>query len=70
MPQTPPDNPHPPEPAEKISGELVVVARFREPHNANLALGRLQADGIQAFLADEHTVSSNWSTRTQSVASA
>ena len=60
MPQTPPDSSPPGDSSGEISGELVVVARFKEAHRANVALGRLKTDGLQAFLADEHTVSANW----------
>ena len=33
----------------------VVVARFQGAHTAHLAKGCLEADGIEAFVSDEHT---------------
>ena len=59
MPQTPPDPPSG-EPSGDVSGELVVVARFGEADTAQNALGRLQADGLEAFLADESADEAPW----------
>lgn len=38
----------------------VVVARFSFPHEAQIARASLDAAGIPAFIADEHTVNMNW----------
>ncbi len=38
----------------------VVVATFDDIFNAHLALGRLQSEGIDAVLADEHLVQTDW----------
>lgn len=60
MPQTPPEKTPPGETPEEPSGELVVVARFREAPEANKALALLQGKGLKAFLADENTVTVNF----------
>jgi ribosomal protein S27AE len=36
------------------------VASFREPHQAYIAKGRLEAEGIPSFILDEHVVQINW----------
>lgn len=38
-------------------GELVTIARFTVGVEAHLAKGRLEAEGIPAFIADEHMAS-------------
>ena len=43
-----------------MSGRLATVATFRSPVEANLARNRLEAAGIEAFLADEETVGMVW----------
>lgn len=40
--------------------DLVVVARFSFPHEAHIARGLLESEGIPAFVADEHTVNMQW----------
>jgi len=40
--------------------ELVTVATFSAPYEAQLAKGLLETNGIQAFVADEYTVGINW----------
>jgi DNA-directed RNA polymerase subunit M/transcription elongation factor TFIIS len=39
---------------------LVTVAAFSYPYEAELACGRLEAEGIEAVIADENMVSMNW----------
>ena len=39
--------------------ELVVVRAFSHPHEAQLACSALQAAGIDATVADAHTVAAN-----------
>ena len=39
---------------------LVTVATFADPVEANLAKNRLEASGVRAFLANEETVDMNW----------
>lgn len=39
---------------------LVTVASFTNPLEAHIARGRLEAEGIQAFVAHEHHVWANW----------
>lgn len=41
------------------SGGLETIAQFNDPVDAQLLQGRLQAEGIPAFLADEHLVQAN-----------
>lgn len=40
--------------------ELVTAAAFGRPVDAHLARTRLEAEGIEAFVADEHIVSVHW----------
>ncbi len=40
--------------------ELVVLTRFNEPWPAEILRARLEVDGIDASLADQNLVSSNW----------
>lgn len=39
---------------------LVTIARFSFPHEAQLAKAQLEASGIPAHIADEHTINMNW----------
>jgi hypothetical protein len=39
---------------------LVTVASFSFPHEAHLAVANLEAAGITAFVADEHTINMQW----------
>ena len=39
---------------------MVTIATFDDIFNANLALGRLQADGVDAMLADQNLVQTDW----------
>jgi len=39
---------------------LVTVATFSFPHEAHLARIRLEAADIEAFVADEHTINTQW----------
>ena len=41
------------------SGGLETIAQFNDPVDAQLLQGRLQAEGIPAFLADEHLIQAN-----------
>lgn len=38
----------------------IVVGRFSFPHEAQIARASLEAAGIPAFIADEHTINMNW----------
>lgn len=48
-----------PSPEFAGSGGLVTVAQYHDPVDAQLLQGRLQAEGIPAFLADEHLIEAN-----------
>lgn len=48
-----------PSPEFAGSGGLETVAQFNDPVDAQLLQGRLQAEGIPAFLADEHLIQAN-----------
>ncbi|RRJ83003.1 DUF2007 domain-containing protein [Aestuariirhabdus litorea] len=39
---------------------LVTVARYSFPYEAQIARARLQAQGIEAYVADEHTINMQW----------
>jgi hypothetical protein len=39
---------------------LTTIASFREAHTAHIARARLEAEGIPAFVADEHLSSVQW----------
>lgn len=39
---------------------MVTVATFDNMVDAHIALGRLQAEGVPASLADEHLVQTDW----------
>lgn len=45
--------------AEREAARRVVVAEFGEPHEAHLAKGRLEAEGVMARVAGEHLASLN-----------
>jgi len=46
---------------KKLAHEkLVTVARFSHPEEAHLASSKLESEGIWSFVADEHTVTTNW----------
>lgn len=38
----------------------IVIARFSFPYEAQIARASLDAAGIPAFIADEHTINMNW----------
>jgi len=40
--------------------ELVTVATFMYPAQAHVARGRLESEGIRAFVADENLITMNW----------
>ena len=40
--------------------KLVTIATFTSPWEAHIAKGRLDADGIPAFIAHEHHISAAW----------
>ncbi len=40
--------------------ELVTIATFSMAVEADLARAKLESEGIECFLADEHTVTVNW----------
>jgi hypothetical protein len=39
---------------------LATVARFTFPYEAQIAWSRLDAEGIPAYIADEHTINMQW----------
>lgn len=39
---------------------LTTIATFSKPYEAHIARSRLEAQGIPAFVADEHTITMNW----------
>ncbi|AUI88385.1 phosphoenolpyruvate synthase [Vibrio azureus] len=39
---------------------MVVVARFSFPHEAQMAKSNLESAGIECFIADEHTINTQW----------
>ncbi|ASR42947.1 hypothetical protein BEN78_05705 [Xanthomonas citri pv. mangiferaeindicae] len=41
----------------------VIVARYTDPLEAQLVCGRLQAEGIDAFVGDAHMALANWEWR-------
>jgi Putative prokaryotic signal transducing protein len=43
-----------------MSNDLVTVATFANPVEANLAKNRLESSGVRAFLANEETVDMDW----------
>ena len=49
-----------PEPILPAMRHLVVLRRFRDVPEALLAKGRLEASGIECFLADENMVRMDW----------
>lgn len=58
-----PGGQQPAEPEEEENNfhhELVTVATFSAPYEAQLAKGLLETNGIQAFVADEYTIGINW----------
>ena len=42
------------------NSSLVTIASFSFPYEANLAKASLEAAGIPAFVADEHTINMQW----------
>src|SRR5690554_2197838 len=42
------------------SNALVTIATYSFPHEAHLAISRLDAVGIPAYIADEHTITMQW----------
>lgn len=39
---------------------LITIAAYSFPHEAHLAVSRLGAAGISAYIADEHTITMQW----------
>lgn len=59
----PPGPPRPYEEAAEIQAEAdrpVTVASFLQPIEAHLARARLESDGIECFVVDEHIVGVQW----------
>lgn len=48
------------EPEIPLTVEMVTAASFTAPYEAHLAKGRLEANSIAAFIADEYTAGMNW----------
>ena len=40
--------------------ENTIIARFDSMPEAHIAMGRLEAEGIESWLADEHLVQTDW----------
>jgi hypothetical protein len=40
--------------------KLITIASFSFPHEAHVAQANLEAEGIPAFIADEHTINMQW----------
>lgn len=40
--------------------DIVTIARYDSMPEAHIAMGRLHAEGIEAWLADEHLVQTDW----------
>lgn len=40
--------------------KMVTIGWFTEPWEAHIARGRLEAEGVRTFIANEHQVSANW----------
>jgi len=49
-----------PQPPRAISGPLVMVKRFRDMPEAQIAESLLDSAGIDCFLADENTIRMDW----------
>ena len=45
---------------QPTSHNLVTIATFSQAPQAHVLRGRLESEGIPAFLADENTVTANW----------
>ena len=43
-----------------MSNESSIIARFDSMPEAHIAMGRLEAAGIESWLADEHLVQTDW----------
>jgi hypothetical protein len=43
-----------------MTDDLVTIASFSQPYEAQLARGTLEASGIESVLRDEHTVGADW----------
>jgi hypothetical protein len=50
----------PPEPDPPAPSELETIATYAYPYQAEIARGRLESEGIPAFLADEFLINLNW----------
>jgi putative signal transducing protein len=55
-----PESPEVPQASLPEKRDLVLLRRFRDVHEALLAKGRLEASGIECFLADENMVRMDW----------
>lgn len=42
------------------SSELTTIATYSFPHEAHIARASLEAAGVEAFIADEHTINMDW----------
>lgn len=43
-----------------MSANTATIARFDSMPEAHIAMGRLEVEGIDAWLADEHLVQTDW----------
>ncbi len=60
VPVTPTQNPDAPQRPRPVSGPLVMVKRFRDMPEAEVAASVLDSAGIDCFLADENTIRMDW----------
>ena len=44
-----------------MTDELITIATYSEPMMAHIAQAKLEAEGIESFIADENTVATVWS---------
>ena len=44
----------------KLNNKNTIIARFDSMPEAHIAMGRLEAEGIESWLADEHLVQTDW----------
>lgn len=48
------------EPEAEAETQLITIASYSQPYQAEIAKAHLEAEGIPAFLSDEYLVSINW----------
>ena len=43
-----------------MNNKSVIIARYDSMPEAHIAMGRLEVEGIESWLADEHLVQTDW----------